>query len=61
MERFKELGDRVFNVLGVTDTDTTGSMGELGQYCKENGCRGAYCCKLVSHMDPEITYLLLSF
>ena len=41
IDEFKDETTVVLDTIGITDT--TGNMGKLGVYCRENGRRHAYC------------------
>ena len=41
LEKFKDETTVVVDTIGITDT--TGNMGRLGVFCRENGRRHAYC------------------
>eukprot|EP00956_Cyclotella_meneghiniana_P041904 scaffold244197_cov36-Cyclotella_meneghiniana.AAC.2 len=42
LARYKTRRQAVLDIIGITDT--TGSMGILGQQCRANGRRHGYCC-----------------
>jgi hypothetical protein len=54
LERFRQLSTIILDYLGVTDT--TGSMGVLGQYCRDNGRRHAYCADHNFHRNAILAF-----
>jgi hypothetical protein len=55
MESCVQLSTIILDYLGVTDT--TGSMGVLGQYCRrDNGRRHAYCADHNFHRNAILAF-----
>jgi hypothetical protein len=54
LARFKSLSMVILDYLGVTDT--TGNMGKLGAYCRENNRRHAYCTDHNFHRNAILAF-----
>jgi hypothetical protein len=54
LAKFRQLSTIILDYLGVTDT--TGSMGVLGKYCRENGRRHAYCVDHNFHRNAILAF-----
>jgi len=51
LKKFSTSTSVVLDTIGITDT--TGNMGKMGMYCRENGRRHAYCT------DATLNWLLV--
>lgn len=54
LSKLKSLATIILDYLGVTDT--TGSMGVLGKYCRDNGRRHAYCVDHNFHRNAILAF-----
>lgn len=54
LARFKKASTVILDYLGVTDT--TGNMGKLGAYCRENNRRHAYCTDHNFHRNAILAF-----
>jgi hypothetical protein len=52
--KFSDDTTMVLDTIGITDT--TGNMGKLGSYCRENGRRHAYCTDHVLHRNAILAF-----
>ena len=53
----KFQGNRMMVILdSIGITDTTGNMGKLGQYCRENGRRHGYCTDHNFHRNAILAF-----
>jgi hypothetical protein len=54
LKRFQGDTVMVLDTIGITDT--TGNMGKLGQYCRENGRRHGYCTDHNFHRNAILAF-----
>jgi hypothetical protein len=54
LKKFQSLSTIILDYLGVTDT--TGNMGVLGQYLRDNGRRHAYCTDHNFHRNAILAF-----
>jgi hypothetical protein len=54
LRKFQSLSTIILDYLGVTDT--TGNMGVLGQYLRDNGRRHAYCTDHNFHRNAILAF-----